>query len=383
MSIAVQCGSCKKRMTAKDKLAGRKVKCPQCGAVVAIPKPASAPTAASPKPAPATKRAATAKPKPAPEPAPATNPLLDEIPLASDPGAASGMNDLLDEFPLASGSDAASDPLSGSPGPSSASGSKCASCGAAMEPGSVLCVECGYNTLTGKKREVVGPNKKGGGSGPWVQIGAVAGICIFVMAVVFYVFTLFQPSASVGVAASGIAETPTEFVEAEFGEEDFKCEHPKGWEVTNGGGRDGIPPWTKSEKGGASVTIRDSKSGTEEGMLWRALKQRSAIERGEAPVEEVHEHRKQFVVEEMRGYEETDAKKLTHKIGDALISEFTAAPMLGDPVRGYRATVLFEFHQFNILCVCTESEWEILKPAFDHVIASIEPIIKEDFPDAT
>ena len=376
MPITVQCGSCKKRLTAKEKLAGRKVKCPQCGAVLTIPE-------AGPTPQPgAAPRSASTRPTPSPVPkaAPPMNDLLDEIPLAATtetmPGPGAGMDNLLDEIPLASPPDAAS---AAAPASSPSTGVKCPSCEASMEPGSVLCTECGYNTLTRKKREVSGP-KKGGSSGPWVRIGVIAGILIFLVVVVFFAFTLFQPSTSVGVAASGITETPNEFAEVEFGEEDYRCEHPKGWEVTNGGGKEGVPPWTKSEKGGASVQIRDSMSGTESGMLWRALKQRSDIERGEAPVEKVHEHRKQFVVKDMRNYEESTPEKLVHPIGDALISEFTAKPMLGAPVRGYRATVLHEYHQFNILCVCTESEWEILKPAFEHVIASLKPIEKEEFP---
>lgn len=362
MPITVQCGSCKKRLTAKEKLAGRKVKCPQCGAVLTIPK--AGPTL---QPGAAPKPGSTGKPSAAP----ASNPV---------PKAAPAMNDLLDEIPLASTPDTASAAAPASSGPAPSTGVKCPSCEASMEPGSVLCVECGYNTLTRKKREVSGPKKKDGSAGPWVKIGAIAGIVIFVVVVVFFAFTLLQPNTTVGVGASGITETPKEFAEVEFGEKDYRCEHPKGWEVTNGGGKEGVPPWTKSEKGGASVQIRDSMSGTESGTLWRNLKQRSDIERGEAPVEKVHEHRKQFVVKDMRNYEESAAKKLEHPIGEALISEFTAKPMLGAPVRGYRATVLHEYHQFNILCVCTESEWEILKPAFEHVIASLEPIEKEEFP---
>ena len=46
MTIAVQCGSCRKRFAAKEKLAGRKIKCPQWGGVLTIPKPRPGPEAA-------------------------------------------------------------------------------------------------------------------------------------------------------------------------------------------------------------------------------------------------------------------------------------------------------------------------------------------------
>ena len=48
MPIRVECPGCKKKLTAKEKLAGKKVKCPACGIVVTIPG-APAPTAAEPQ----------------------------------------------------------------------------------------------------------------------------------------------------------------------------------------------------------------------------------------------------------------------------------------------------------------------------------------------
>ncbi|MFH1920211.1 MAG: hypothetical protein ABIP48_10040 [Planctomycetota bacterium] len=36
MPIPAECGSCHKRFKANDKLAGKKVKCPQCGGVIQI-----------------------------------------------------------------------------------------------------------------------------------------------------------------------------------------------------------------------------------------------------------------------------------------------------------------------------------------------------------
>ena len=39
MAIAAKCESCGKRFRANDKLAGKKVKCPECGGVLTIPLP--------------------------------------------------------------------------------------------------------------------------------------------------------------------------------------------------------------------------------------------------------------------------------------------------------------------------------------------------------
>lgn len=343
MAIAVQCGSCRKRFSAKEELAGRKVKCPQCGAVLTIPKP-----------------------RPEPETARQITDLLDEYEMAAHPAGETHTSNA---------------GTAGDPGIAPDTASQCSSCGASLAAGAVICLECGYDRRTGKRREVAGPKEPEGRAYPWLQISAIGGICVVLLVTGFIVYTLFQPKTAVGVGSSGIAETPKEFVKVEFGEKDYLCDCPKGWEASSGGGREGVPPWTKFEKGGASIQIRDSMSGTPGGKLQRSLHMGTAIERGEAPVDEVHEHRKQFAADAMRNYQESAPQKLDHLLGDALISEFTAKPMLSGAIRGYRATVLHEFHQFNILCQCTESEWEILKPAFMHVISSLEPVEKdEEFP---
>ncbi len=342
MTIAVQCGSCHKRFAAKDDLAGRKVKCPQCGAVLTIPKP-----------------------RPEPEPAPQITSLLDEYEMASPPVGIAGSS---------------SAGIAGSTGKEPGTELKCSSCGASLKAGSVICLECGYDLRTGKKRELAGPKEPDRRAFPWLQVSVIGGLCAVLVVIGFVVYTLFQPQAAVGVGSSGITETPSEFLEVEFGEKEYLCEYPKSWKMTSGGGKEGVPPWIKFEKGGASVEIRDSLSGTPGGTLQRTLKMGTAIERGEAPVDVVHEHRKKFAADAMRNYQESAPQKFDHLLGAALISEFTAKPMLSDAIHGYRATVLLEFHQFNILCQCTESEWQMLEPAFKHVISSLEPVPDEEFP---
>ncbi len=122
MTIAVQCGSCRKRFAAKEKLAGRKMKCPQCGGVLTIPKPRPGPKAA---------RQATEPPGDyavAPPPAGETG--------SSTAGTAGGTGRAPDTEP------------------------KCPSCGASLKAGDVLCVQCGYDLRSGKKLEISGPDDR-------------------------------------------------------------------------------------------------------------------------------------------------------------------------------------------------------------------------------
>lgn len=103
--VVCQCG---KRLKVKREMAGKRVKCPQCGQPLTIPGKAPA----------ATKQPA--------EPAALTN-QIDEL------------GDLLEDVGLAEIKE----------------GTPCPKCSAAMPPDAVLCVKCGYNFQTGKQLKTV------------------------------------------------------------------------------------------------------------------------------------------------------------------------------------------------------------------------------------
>lgn len=320
------------------------MKCPQCGGVLTIPKPGTEPEAARQGAEPRHDRA------------------------AASPSAGKAES-------------SAAGTVRGPERPPDTE-IKCPSCGASLKAGAVLCVQCGYGLQTGKKLKLAGSKKKKPDrrAFPWLIVSIAGGACATIVVIGTIVFTMFLPRGAIGLGSSGTLETPKEFVEVEFGERDYKCECPKSWEVTSGGGREGVPPWTKFNKGGASIEIRDSISGTPGAKVNRALHMGTPIELGTAPVGEVHEHRKKGVADSMRNYEETAPQKLDHHLGGALIAEFTAKPLLGRAIHGYHATVLHEFHQLTIVCCCTESEWETLNPAFKRVISTLAPIESDDRP---
>ncbi len=95
MPITVQCGGCTKRFRASDQHAGKRGKCPSCGAVIHVPEP--------------------------------TPPPPSQSTLAS----------LLDEEMVPSAS-----PI------------KCPSCAQALPAGAALCVKCGHDLRTGEKLAV-------------------------------------------------------------------------------------------------------------------------------------------------------------------------------------------------------------------------------------
>lgn len=119
MAITFACGGCQQRYQVDDALAGRKIRCKKCGAVVSIPDTAAAPapatpTAARPRPAlqsfggdpgarprPAMQSFGTpsAAPRPAPQPEPTARPsFLDEddeepVEIGDDPAGPDGPAD--------------------------------------------------------------------------------------------------------------------------------------------------------------------------------------------------------------------------------------------------------------------------------------------------
>jgi hypothetical protein len=101
MAITVECG-CGKRFRVKDEHAGKRGRCPSCGAVVAIP--AAEPAGPG---GPSPERAGPAGPR-----------------RAAEPGA---------RAPQAAGPEI------------------CPECGRPLAGGAVLCVNCGYDTRTGER----------------------------------------------------------------------------------------------------------------------------------------------------------------------------------------------------------------------------------------
>jgi predicted amidophosphoribosyltransferase len=113
MPIKLAC-TCGKKFTAKDSLAGKTVKCPNCG------RPLTVTAAASPA-----ARAADGKSVP-----PKTGPRRPDADEESGPLA-----ELLDEVGM----------------PASRTGRRCPECFSDMTSEAIICIQCGYNTETGRR----------------------------------------------------------------------------------------------------------------------------------------------------------------------------------------------------------------------------------------
>ena len=137
MPIPVRC-ACGKALNAPDALAGKKAKCPGCGAVLSIPAPAGAaakpavPLPAAPKPAPAAAKPVPAKA--AARPTPLSQAKTEVRPAAKGSGTF--------QAPESEDKDLHAY-------------SACPSCNSFVSKKDAICVQCGTHLVTGKQLTTV------------------------------------------------------------------------------------------------------------------------------------------------------------------------------------------------------------------------------------
>jgi hypothetical protein len=151
MPIKVQC-ACGKGFAAKDELAGKTVKCPNCQQPLKIPgaAPAAAAAKAPAKPGAAAPAAKPAAAKPA-APKPASPPAAAPKPAAAKPAAAAARPSA--PAPAPKSTDSLFDEIGLE---AAAVGTRpCPGCTAPMPIEAVVCIKCGYNARIGRRMETV------------------------------------------------------------------------------------------------------------------------------------------------------------------------------------------------------------------------------------
>lgn len=79
------------------------------------------------------------------------------------------------------------------------------------------------------------------------------------------------------------------------------------------------------------------------------------------------------VAEDWGNYQEQAATAVSTAFGEGRLSEFTAGSGFGGKYHGYRLTALSTDRRITIVSYGKESDWQKLKPVFDHVHASLAP----------
>ncbi len=148
MPIPVRC-ACGKALNAPDSLAGKKAKCPGCGAVLSIPAAGVAPAAKPAAPAP---RPAAAPAKPTPKPAASGT---KAVPKPTSPAQA--------KTEVATPAD----------GKDLHAYSSCPTCNSFVSKKDAICVQCGTHLVTGKQLSTVMSSE------PTGPVKGVAILCLF------------------------------------------------------------------------------------------------------------------------------------------------------------------------------------------------------------
>jgi hypothetical protein len=168
--------------------------------------------------------------------------------------------------------------------------------------------------------------------------------------------------------AGSAAVAPESYATYKAPEGAFQCEYPSGWTVQRQGIKDHYE--VTFTKGNGSIRISQSLAGSAMGDIAGAGPD-PGNDPERQPVARVHAFKQAQVAEEMSGYKEEQAETVPGRFGGARRSPFTAAGLLGRKIRGYRATALGPMIQYDILCQCPESDWEVLRPVFARVIESL------------
>ena len=168
------------------------------------------------------------------------------------------------------------------------------------------------------------------------------------------------------------AEAPTNYTFYNSKGGTFQCEIPENWE-SKGGGKHG-PEWAKVSSGDALIHVRVGVAGS---LLSDAAGGGTPgggnLPQFE-PVHMFHVHGIQEAKNEHQEYTELPGGPLVLdcKLGPARVSEFTARSAFGTDQHGYRGTIIGHNKSLNVICICKESDWATLKPAFDKMFQTLD-----------
>jgi hypothetical protein len=173
----------------------------------------------------------------------------------------------------------------------------------------------------------------------------------------------------------GAPVIPTSYNTYKTQDGSFTIQYPSDLEA-EGGGKGGYS-WAKFTSGGATIAVDTSavssivndiaRSGGGMGGLVGLAPSEGA---DQSSANAVHNREKQDFEQE-NGVEEQRPMPLATGFGDSRRSEFTGTKTFGGARHGYRVTTMGLNHRVRVVCECSESDWNDLKPAFDKVIESL------------
>ncbi|MEZ6121874.1 MAG: hypothetical protein R3C49_01720 [Planctomycetaceae bacterium] len=384
MMIEVHC-ECGKVLRAKPELAGRRVKCPNCQAVLSIPqaaggssKPAGASTAKS-------DAQAAARPQTSAQPKPAAKPAAAAVPGKKRPQSSGGGQTRpqgkpavkkrtpppQDDFYSADDFEEIDDDLDDFGGDDFAADSYAPALPSRKKK------KKSNSKTSAKSKSADSDSDEAPAISPKVMYSlyALAGT---VSAVIM--FFVVRGLMSAGAEEAEYQALPQNFAVFKHDQLGLSSEYPdaKGWEKSSGGGTGGVPPWAtfKSERQGVTITIRGSASGTAISDIAAAGGGMAGGILGDAlpdelhPAAAAHAFQKDKISADYNSYEETEPQKIETGFGEGRVSDFVGSGALSSEY-GIRATVISNQYQYNIICKVPKKRLEEYRPVFERIIKSV------------
>lgn len=172
--------------------------------------------------------------------------------------------------------------------------------------------------------------------------------------------------------SSAPVTAPTSYADFNSKGGTFACKYPEGWQA-DGGGKRGLE-WAKFKSGPAEIRIDTGVAGSLMGDIAGSFgpKDGEAVLPEDEPVHVVHVAGEEAAAKEFSGYKEVGEVEVFEAVlGPARRSEFTAATAFGSGLHGYRATLLAHDKAVTVSCICPESDWKTVQPAFDELLKSL------------
>ncbi len=207
------------------------------------------------------------------------------------------------------------------------------------------------------------PAQKTSGSGSALYLGL--GIAAIIILGLIFVLRTLKP-ASVGV--------PTSYATYTSLDNTFSCDQPTGWDHHETGAPGGVLSTVTFTKGKVRFKVISDAEGSLMSEGTNAANANLPPELQTPAVQKLHDRDMHQLADNIPGYSEEKPTIFTSKVGDSRASEWVESEdKTNSRLHGYRITMLDKDREITVICSSPERNWAVLKPVFQHLVASIVP----------
>ena len=200
-----------------------------------------------------------------------------------------------------------------------------------------------------------------GGSALYAGLGIAA---IIIIGLIF-VLRAVKPN-SVSVPASYTTYTSLDNT--------FSCDQPAGWDHHETGALGGVLSTVSFIKGKVRFKVISDAEGSLLSEGTNSANANLPVELQIPAVQKLHERDKHQLADNIPGYSEEKPTIFNSKVGDSRASEWIdSEDKSGSRLHGYRITMLDKDREITVICSSPERNWAVMKPVFQHLVASIIP----------